>query len=182
MAKLLLFISSVFLVYGNPSERKKASVMFFSERSLHRNAPGTIISGTLTGGTNAGAFSATSVDPTCSMGLTGPKSFGNQYSVSGKADKEFSSLQLLVDDYEAAKKGTDKFYIKVAFGKRLMGKSYEVNNSDNSIAGKKQGSGGKLTVKESGSSKTVTITGKTADGVVINATIVCNAVVTMPGK
>lgn len=182
MTKLLLFISSVFLVYGNHSESKKASVLFFSEKVAARNAPGTIINGTLTGGPNSGAFSATSVDPTCSMGLTGPKSFGNQYSVGGKADKEFSSLQLLVDDYEAAKKGTDKFYIKVAFGKRLMGKSYEFSYSDNSISGKKQGSGGKLTVKENGSSKIVTVTGKTADGVVINATIVCNSVVTMPKK
>lgn len=182
MAKLLLFISSVFLLYGNPSKSKKASVLFFSDKVAARNAPGTTISGTLTGGANAGSFSATSVDPTCSMGLTGPKSFGNQYSVGGKADKEFSSLQLLVDDYDAAKKGTDKFYIKVAFGKRLMGKSYEFSNSDNAIAGKKQGSAGKLTVKENGSSKTVTVTGKTADGVVINATIVCNSVVTMNGK
>src|ERR1700753_4400215 len=72
-------------------------------------AVGTAITVKLTGGANAGTFTATSAEPTCSMGLTGAKSFGNQYSVSGKKDNEFSSLQLIVDDYAAAKGGTTKF-------------------------------------------------------------------------
>ncbi|MEI9957110.1 MAG: hypothetical protein WDM90_12590 [Ferruginibacter sp.] len=111
------------------------------------------------------------------MGLTGKKSFGNQYSVSGKADNEFSSLQLLVDDYEAAKSGTDKFYISVAFGKILMGNKYEINGSDNSISGKKQGSG-KLTIIEIGGSKVVHVAGKTSDGINISVDISCNTVLT----
>lgn len=134
----------------------------------------------LTGGANAGSYTASSDEPTCSMGLTGPKSFGNQYSVNGKANNEFSSLQLLVDDYDAAKAGTDKFYIKVSFGKVLEGKAYEISGSDNSLSGKKQGSG-KLTLVESGNTKTATITGKTADGVTIDATLICNSVVTASG-
>ncbi len=131
---------------------------------------------TLTGGKNAGTYAASSDEPTCSMGLTGERSFGNQYSVGGKADNEFSSLQLIVDDYEAAKAGTDKFYIKVAFGKRLVGAAYEINGSDNSIAGKKQGSG-KLTIIESGGSKTAHIEGKTDDGVSITADLTCLSVI-----
>ena len=111
------------------------------------------------------------------MGLTGEKSFGNQYSVSGKGEHEFSSLQLIVDDYNEAKGGTDKFYVKIAFGKRLVGNKYEINSSSNALTGKKQGSG-KLTIRENGSSKTVLITGKTADGVEITATLICNSFIT----
>ncbi|MGC4101711.1 putative periplasmic lipoprotein [Ferruginibacter sp.] len=145
------------------------------------SSAGSSIKVTLTGGANAGSYTASSETATCSMGATGPKSFGNQYSVSGKAANEFSSLQLIVDDYEAAKSGTDKFYIKVAFGKVLVGNKYEINGSDNSLAGKKQGSG-KLTIHESGSTKTATIQGKTADGVALDATLICSEVIAMPGN
>ncbi len=127
---------------------------------------------TLTGGANAGTYTALIDEATCSMGLTGDKSFGNKYSVSGKADNEFSSLQLIVDDYEAAKKGTDKFYIKVAFGKRLEGNKYEINGSDNQMAGKKQGSG-TATITESGAQKIATIDGKTTDSVSVHAVLTC---------
>ena len=133
---------------------------------------------TLTGGANAGAYTATSGKATCSMGLTGEKSFGNQYSASDKGDNEFSSMQLIVDDYEAAKNGTDKFYIKVAFGKRLMGNKYEINGSDNSMAGKKQGNG-TATITESGQQKIATIDGKTADGVTIHAVLTCGKTMKM---
>lgn len=149
-----------------------------AEKPATSGSAGTQIAVTLTGGANAGSYTASSAESTCSMGLTGEKSFGNQYSVSGKADNEFSSLQLLVDDYEAAKAGTEKFYIKVAFGKRLMGNKYEINGSDNSISGKKQGSG-KLTITETGGNKVAHVEGKTSDGVSINADITCNTVLTM---
>jgi hypothetical protein len=152
---------------GNPADKPAAS-----------GSGGTKMAVTLTGGANAGSFTASSAEATCSMGLTGEKSFGNQYSVSGKADNEFSSLQLIVDDYEAAKAGTQKFYFKVAFGKRLMGNKYEINGSDNSLAGKKQGSG-KLTITETGGSKLAHIEGKTSDGVGIVADITCITTLTM---
>ena len=181
MLKVLLITGTMFLFgekhIGSPKSDRHAS----GTNSSPAVAAATTITGKITGGPHAGTFSATSAEPTCSMGLTGPKSFGNQYSVGGKADNEFSSLQLLVDDYEAAKKGTDRFYVKIAFGKRLVGKKYEISGSDNSMAGKKQGSG-KLTIKESGSVKTATFTGKTSDGIEITATLVCNSVVTAQGK
>lgn len=151
-----------------------------AEKPAESGGGGTKINVTLSGGANAGSYTASSAETTCSMGLTGEKSFGNQYSVAGKADNEFSSLQLIVDDYEAAKAGTEKFYIKVAFGKRLMGNKYEINGSDNSLAGKKQGSG-KITITESGSSKIAHVEGKTSDEVSINADITCSSVITMNG-
>ena len=181
MLKPIFVLGFVLVFCGINAEISNASDTFPPKKSAIINAIGTLITGKLTGGPNAGSFSAKSINPTCSMGLTGAKSFGNQYSVSGKGDNDFSSLQLIVDDYDAAKKGTEKFYLKVAFGKRLLGKKYEINNSSNSLTGKKQGTG-KLTIKENGAIKTVTITGKTKDGIEIVTTIVCNSIITSHGK
>ena len=151
----------------------------YSKAAIVKSRPvvGTQITVKLTGGANPGTFTATSAEPTCSMGLTGPKSFGNQYSVGGKKDNEFSSLQLIVDDYAAAKSGTSKFYIKVAFGKRLMGNAYIINGSDNSISGAKEGTG-KLTIKESLTSRTAHVEGTTKAGVAIVADLTCYSVIT----
>ncbi len=182
MKKIIIPIAAVLFLSCNSSESEKKETKEIpkteTEKTISSGTVGTQIKVTLTGGANAGSYSANSAEATCSMGLTGEKSFGNQYSVGGKADNEFSSLQLMVDDYEAAKSGTDKFYISVAFGKRLQGNTYEINGSDNSIGGKKQGSG-KLTVVENGGSKIAHIEGKTTDGVSINADITCNSIITM---
>lgn len=139
-------------------------------------AAGSEITVTITGGPNAGTYTATSAETTCSEGLAGENSFGNQYSAKGKADNELSSLQLIIDDKNAAKQGTDKFSVEVKFGKLLGGKSYSINTRDNS----KEGSG-KATLTESGSKKTVVIEGKTADGMGISATITCHHVMTANG-
>jgi hypothetical protein len=186
MKKLItpLFFAISILASCNNSDSKKTNDTdtITAGKPADKPAPpgsaGTQITVALNGGTNAGSYTATSAEATCSMGLTGEKSFGNQYSVSGKADNEFSSLQLIVDDYEAAKSGTQKFYIKVAFGKRLLGNKYEINGSDNSLAGKKQGSG-KLTITETGGSKVAHVEGKTIDGVSITADITCISTLTM---
>ena len=181
MKKIFVSVFSVLLMTAcnNTSDTKKSDAVTPADKPViaASSGSGTEIKLTLTGGANAGVYSAVSAEPTCSMGLTGEKSFGNQYSVSGKADNEFSSLQLLVDDYEAAKAGTEKFYIKVAFGKRLVGKAYEINGSDNSIAGKKQGSG-KITITETGGNKVAHVEGKTSDGVGITADITCLSTIT----
>ena len=110
----------------------------------------------------------------------GEKSFGNQYSVNGKADNEFSSLQLIIDDKDAAKSGTGIFYLKVGFGKILKGKSYEINGGSSMMNIPKSGSG-KAVLILSGSTKIVKIEGKTADGVGISASIACHGVVTANG-
>ena len=138
---------------------------------------GSDISVTLTGGPNAGTYHVTSKDPTCSEGLAGENSFGNQYSDNGKADNELSSLQLIIDNKDAAKKGADKFSFEVKFGKLIGGKSYSINTRDDN-SGKPNDGSGTATLTESGSTKTVVIHGKTADGVGISATIKCNSVIT----
>ena len=144
------------------------------------NTGGSKISVSITGGPNEGIYHVITKDPTCSEGLTGENSFGNQYSEINKADNELSSVQLIIDDKNAAKKGTDKFSISVGFGKISGGKKYDINTRGNNSGLKKEGSG-KATLTESGNTKTVVIEGKTADGVGISATLVCNKIMTANG-
>jgi hypothetical protein len=141
---------------------------------------GSEISVTLTGGDNAGIYHVISNETTCSEGLTGENSFGNQYSEEGKPDNDLSSLQLIIDDKEAAKKGTDKFSISVGFGKLTGGKTYSISTRDNNSGFPKKGSG-KATFTESNGNKTVVVEGKTEDGVGISATITCNKIMTANG-
>ncbi len=180
MKKVITIFFAVILISCNNSNSAKAETTAPSKTkapSTESTRGGSKITVKITGGANAGTYTATSTETTCSMGLTGDKSFGNQYSVNGKSDKEFSSLQLIVDDYDAAKAGTDKFLITVEFGKLLMGTSYTIDTQSDDA---KKGSG-HLTIKESGNEKTVTIEGKTEDGVEISATLVCDAVMTADG-
>jgi len=187
MKKIITIATSLlFLGCNNPSNNKTASAAAdsasaaTSTESATSGATASEISVTLTGGANAGIYHVMSKDPTCSEGLTGDNSFGNQYSETGKADNELSSLQLIIDDKDAAKKGTDKFSIQVGFGKLFQGKSYEINTRGANSGTTQKGSG-KATLTESGSTKKVVIEGKTADGVGISATITCNKVVTPNG-
>lgn len=130
---------------------------------------GTHITVTLTGGPNAGTYQADSKESTCSMGLTGEKSFGNQYSVADKSGKELSSVQMIAEDYDEAKKGTDNFNIMIGFGKLFGGASYNLNPPKNDGTGK-------LTITEGGGGRTATVEGKTKDGVEIKAVIICNTI------
>ena len=182
MKKIISLAGILFLLSCNNNGNKtnKTSVNDGTDTTSISNSnasstsdKGSDLSVTITRGANAGIYHVISKDPTCSEGLTGENSFGNQYSEINKAENELSSVQLIIDDKNAAKNGTDKFSFMVSFGDLLKGKSYQINTRGNS----KKGSG-KATLTESGSTKTVTIEGKTADGVVISATLKCNRVIT----
>lgn len=131
----------------------------------------------ITGGANAGTYTATSNETTCSIGLAGDKSFGNQYSIDAKGDKEFSSLQLVITNMDEAKSGTGNFMVTVGFGKILNPTSYTIDGTNQA---NKKGSG-TAKLSESGKEKDVTIDGTTADGIHITATIVCKSVMTSNG-
>ncbi len=138
------------------------------------NGKGTEITVNLTGGSNAGTYKVSSKESTCSMGLTGEKSFGNQYSETGKGEKELSSVQMIADNYGEAKKGTSNFNVQFGFGSLVNGSSYSLNPNKNSGSGK-------LTITENGSAKIATVEGKTKDGVGIKAVITCKTVQRMIG-
>ena len=156
MKKIISLAAILFLLSCNNSGNK-------TDKSSANE--GSVISVTITGGPNAGIYHVITKEETCSEGLTGENSFANQYSESGKKDNELSNLQLIIDDKNSAKNGTDKFSIQVSFGKL---KSYRINTRSSS----KEGSG-QVTLTESGQTKTAEVEGKTADGIGISATIKC---------
>jgi hypothetical protein len=133
------------------------------------------------GGPHAGTYDAKSDNLTCTYGFAGPGSWGNQYSVTGKSPKEFSSLQLIVPDTKDAADGTDKFLITAGFGELMQpGYTEYTINTGASLGGgsddvKKEGSG-TITVEDKGKSGKVTFKGKTKADVTLEGTIDCHQV------
>ena len=125
------------------------------------------------GGPHAGSYDAQSNDITCSYGLTGPGSWGNQYSATGKKPTEFSSLQLIVPDTKDAADGTEKFLLIVGFG-QLMQPSYSEHTIDTSDGGSNKQGSGTLTVDDRGQTAKVSFKGKTKDNVTLEGTIDCH--------
>jgi hypothetical protein len=180
--KVLIFLAtSLFLFACNNSSNTKNVSPAATTGSASPNQFASEISVTLTGGPNAGTYHVNSKDPTCSEDLTGKNSFGNQYSENGKKDNELSSLQLVINDIDSAKNGTNNFFLTIAFGSLLHGKSYIINSGSTAMSSKKSGSG-KATLTSSGGTRTVVIEGKTDDGVGISATLKCNSLVNISGQ
>jgi hypothetical protein len=131
------------------------------------------------GGPHAGTYDAKSDNLTCTYGIAGPGSWGNQYSVTGKSPKEFSSLQLIVPNAKGAASGSNKFLLTAGFGDMLKpGYVEHTINTGLGITGeadasKKEGSG-TVTVEDKGKSGKVTFKGKTKDNVSLEGTIDCH--------
>jgi hypothetical protein len=133
------------------------------------------------GGPHAGTYDAKSDDITCTYGFAGPGSWGNQYSVTGKNPKEFSSLQLIVPDTKDAADGSDRFLLTAGFGELMQpGYTEYTINTGASLGGssdnvKREGSG-TITVQDQGKTGKVSFTGKTKDNVTLEGTIDCHQV------
>ncbi len=166
----LIMVAALASSCTSPAAKPEPSgVAIVQPASAAPSGKGTFITVTLTGGPNAGTYQASSKESTCSMGLTGEKSFGNQYSEADKGEKELASVQLIADDYDEAKGGTSKFNIMIGFGKLLGGASYSLDPEKNSGSGK-------LTITETGTGRIATIEGKTKEGVGVKAVITCNTI------
>ena len=132
------------------------------------------ISLTLSGGGNAGNFTAEAPDAGCSRNPLGENTFGLQYSVD--EPQGFTSLQIIINDAEAAKAGdgTDDFIATVTIGP-LFGEgstSYDIKPTDEDTpAGT-----GTITLDDRGDSATMVIDGTTDDGVGVDATVECHGV------
>lgn len=126
---------------------------------------------TITGGADAGDYEIVAPDAGCSFGLASEGAWGNQYSQTGLGDGGFSSLQLVVNDAEAAASGTENFFMTVEIGELFAGTSYTVD------PGEGDGTGTVTVDDRGGDDATVTIDAETADGVHIEATIECFQVI-----
>ena len=122
-------------------------------------------------GPNAGTYDGQTDRGGCSAGLTGPGSFGNQFSLPKEKDpKKFNSVQLIVPNAKAAAAGTHDFELHVGFGPLLnRSAEYQVNPS------KGKGSG-TVTVADKGATASVTFDATTAAGVKMHGTIDCKSV------
>lgn len=135
---------------------------------------------TVTGGSNAGAWDASSERGGCSYGLSGPGSWGNQLSdPKDKDPKHFNSLQLIVPDAKAAAGGSKEFFLMVGFGP-LLSRSAEYKVETRAGEAKKSGSG-TVTVADHGATATVTFSVSTADFVKLEGTIDCKSVMRAGG-
>jgi hypothetical protein len=101
--------------------------------------------------------------------------FGNQYSETGKAPKELSSVQLIVDDV-TGNKSTKEFLVTVSFGE-LFGKDSKSFNID-TRKGNQKGSG-TLDLQYGGEKAVVSIKGVSAEGPSIDLKMECSKVLTM---
>ncbi|HET7645775.1 MAG TPA: hypothetical protein VFM03_04755 [Candidatus Limnocylindria bacterium] len=122
---------------------------------------------TITGGEFEGSYAGSVPDGGCSRGATGSNTFGLQYSTT--EDVELSSVQLIVNDADAAASGSEDFQTTFTFGDLLNGTNVDLK------PGEGEGSG-TVTLDDRGDTATITIEGETADGVGIDATVECHSV------
>jgi hypothetical protein len=104
-------------------------------------------------------------------GLTGPGSFGNQFSIPKQKDRKlFNSLQLIVPNEKAAMSGTHEFELHVGFGP-LLNRSAEYK-----VETAKHSGSGTVKVADHGSTAMVTFEATTAAGVKMHGSIDCRSV------
>ena len=129
----------------------------------------------VSGGDNAGTYNTVCRDACCSFAIAGEKTFGNQYSETGKGANELSSVQLVVENVTSGStKTTNEFLVTVSFGE-LFGensKTYTINTQK----GKGEGSG-TVTVQYANDKAHVTLKGKTKEGVELDLDMECHKVI-----
>lgn len=130
----------------------------------------------LTGGPNAGTYDVSSPTTTCSCNIMEGMAFGNQFSL--KDGTGVTSLQLIAPDRAKANAGTDVFYVKVAFGKRLVGPKYELGKESMKVTEKANGT---LKISTTANSTVATISGTTKDGVKMDIKLECFKLMTAAG-
>ena len=129
----------------------------------------TLLKVTLSDGPRKGTHEKRHDGTTCTVGFAGEGSWGN--AASDTEDKEgLVGMDLVVKDTAAAFRGTDDFMAMIYFDDRLDPKNqYEIVP--------KQGKGsGTVKVARDGEGATVTIDGRTASGVDVDATVECGSV------
>ena len=128
----------------------------------------------VTGGKNAGKFEATGMKGGCTAGKEGANTWGNSLNVKDGNPNDLSFLELQLADAKAAAAGATQFLMVVGFGPtKPRSPEYTVDTRADS---KKPSGKGTVTVKDKGTTATVTFKVETADGVKIDGTIDCQRV------
>jgi hypothetical protein len=132
----------------------------------------TVINATVTGGPHAGRYESRSAEATCSYGLIGADSWGNQFSTT-EAKTGLTSLQLIVPSGAAAATGTSEFKATFTFGEMLgTNTTYDIEGTK----GFEPKGSGRVTITGGPNNATVRIEAEPEPGVRIEATLQCNEV------
>jgi hypothetical protein len=129
----------------------------------------------IVGGPHAGGYHGETSSGGCSRNALVDNSFGLQFTDDANADG-FTSLQLVVRDAAAAEAGeTEDFTADVNIGPMFGGTPYRLDPTGG------DGTGTVSIDAISTDSAIVTISGQTADGTGIEATVICNVVFNFGG-
>jgi hypothetical protein len=152
------------------------ALLGFPALTAHAGAVVETVHLVVTGGPNAGTWEASSDKGGCSTGLTGPGSWGNQFSQPKQKDPaKFNSLQLIVPDAKKAAAGGKEFFILFRFGP-LIAKNTEYTIETRHAEASKKGSGS-VTIDDKGATAKVSFNVVSAEGYKFVGTINCQSVV-----
>ena len=124
-------------------------------------AGGTTLTVVLTGGPDAGSYTATD-NPLCSSGIVGTGVWGAQFSVDGAPGK-VSVVQIVAPT--AASDPDEKFSSLVGIGPLLTSTNYRLDSTNDQAQ-----------VTDNGSTAVIHVTGTTEDGVGVEVTVNCPGV------
>jgi hypothetical protein len=157
-----------------------------SNATANGTVAATVMDVKLGSGADTGSHRATSSSVTCTYGLSttgedAEDALGNQFADDSSSG--LSALELLVPDAKVAStEGTDAFMLTVRIGKPTKAHRYRVNSLPESYGVGKEAGSGMVTFDDRGAVGIVSIRGKTADGVTIDATIRCNRILDGDGQ
>jgi hypothetical protein len=123
----------------------------------------------VTGGPHAGTFDATSDRGGCSVGLAGPRAWGNQLSLTDSDPNHFNSLQLVAPLPDNI---TSQFFLSIGFGPLAHRTEYTIETR----RGYKKSGTGVMSIIDKGTTARMTFSGTTAGGIKLEGTIDCKTV------
>ncbi|HUF31211.1 MAG TPA: hypothetical protein VMM77_11225 [Gemmatimonadaceae bacterium] len=126
---------------------------------------------TLTGGPNAGTYTAASGSQTCSVGANGVDVWSSQF-VDDTATSGLGSMQVMIPGEERARQGTGTFYFAMVLGNFMQGTDYVIETRPQT----QNAGSGTARVVDTGESATITVEGVTRDSVQVRAEIRCRDV------
>jgi hypothetical protein len=153
---------------------KMQLVLFFLVLTvgLAQAEPGTLIQVQLKSGSHTSKFEVTQADSSCLYGTSNGDDWRTLYSTDAKVDDNtLSTALLLIPNTTQATNGSSDFFFSAGVGEYGSKSYFEYILDPANTKGS-----GTVTVKKDGDHATLEISGKTATGVTLNTTIICNTV------
>lgn len=144
-------------------------LILFFWTCLAQSESETIYNVQLTGGDQAGTYEVTGSDAECLYGTSNGDDWQTRHIT--EENSVLSTVLLLVPSTAAASSGTTDFFFSAGFGEYSSDEYLEYILDPTNTNGT-----GSITIQKDGSQATINISGETATGVSVNATITCTNV------